>query len=813
VATESTTAAGNKFRSEISTLLQAAGFELQEEIRRKYKKIDIVARMDSVTGSRTIFIEVKKYAKPLTKDDCHRFIVEYEPFVRGRAAHESWLISASEFSPDARALVESHAGLFALTYEHLLARMMDFTRYLESISNEYQQKEIPRTYVPLACTNGSLVDEALQSWLQREDSQPLAVLAGYGKGKTTLSWRFAKQLIDDQKRSATARVPILINLGDIATEQSVEGLLGKLLASDRLVRNYNFPLFQSWNRAGRFVIILDGFDEMKHGLSVSQFKYNFSQLLQLWTPKTKLVILGRPSVFQSEEEKQYCLRGRRETSSGAAYRELGWPEFQELEIADFTAEQLSIFVDRYFPIAVQAFRSETGARFARGWTKKRIGSIKSMDNFEVRRPIHARMLCEIAADPEANTNLLTLQKLYAMFVEKLVEREYAKPGRDRRIAPIARIKFAETLAWWMWTSHGLQSVLPDEIPPDLIRSHAYEGITYDLAALRRELVAGSFFEKSNQALYFSHRSLLEYLASEHLRTINLGDFSQTDQYFTEEVPKFLLEGSSREQIDLWFADYCSRGGAIQNNFSEFFARTLTTSNRDRPPTTLAHLWCVLLNLSTGTSLPAVSDYKTIVERYIPNSTPTNVAVRQPIALCIVWLLSCSLCDDEKLSRDLAGYAVSLWLATASTISNEYIDGGKVDPVGYVRSAESIARGLAETLLTPTESAEKSSGDEKAPKGAEVVRSRKKQADAGIRIDVVHALNILTRDLAEVIDLRKYNWARTERLVDVPLLRLLKAAGELPWTNAERARRLCALRDLSPPSRDRSDPKTRRELKA
>lgn len=57
-------------------------------------------------------------------------------------------------------------------------------------------------------------------------------------------------------------------------------------------------------------IVLDGFDEMKHAMSFSEFRAQVGQFNQLITPGAKVVLLGRPSAFTTDAEHHYVLKGR-----------------------------------------------------------------------------------------------------------------------------------------------------------------------------------------------------------------------------------------------------------------------------------------------------------------------------------------------------------------------------------------------------------------------------------------------------------------------------------------------------------------------
>jgi len=155
-----------------------------------------------------------------------------------------------------------------------------------------------------------LIDEVV-AWLATEDPTPLAILGGYGAGKSS----FAKRLVTQQAAQAltdpSARRPILIKLGGLSRYSDLEGFLGAMLTSQHNVRGYNFTRFLDFNSKGRFLIVLDGFDEMKHAMSFSEFRAQVGQFNQLITPGAKVVLLGRPSAFTTDAEHHYVLNGRR----------------------------------------------------------------------------------------------------------------------------------------------------------------------------------------------------------------------------------------------------------------------------------------------------------------------------------------------------------------------------------------------------------------------------------------------------------------------------------------------------------------------
>jgi len=113
-------------------------------------------------------------------------------------------------------------------------------------------------------------------------------------------------------------------------------LIGAVLAgTNPAVQGYSFPLFAHLNAIGRFVVLLDGFDEMKHMMTFADFTANFDELNKLAVQAAKVVILGRPTAFLSDNEKLSVLRGTRQIGR-TRVRTPGAPRYVDIELQPFS---------------------------------------------------------------------------------------------------------------------------------------------------------------------------------------------------------------------------------------------------------------------------------------------------------------------------------------------------------------------------------------------------------------------------------------------------------------------------------------------
>lgn len=548
----STIERGNAFRDLIASMLESAGFFAETEIRTEYKKADVLWRREDIDGSTRYYIEAKDYSSALGLTQCREFVADYDHLVTLGKVDRAWLISKGDLSADGRAYVDSRTNLKAMTFAEFQRRLLGLDAYLQELLAAYTQERISEWYVNPHTDDGSDLEQIIRNWVEEPDAHPIAIVAGYGKGKSTfarhLSANLAREALEDPRR----RVPILVSLGDIIDEQSLEGLFGKVFTSHAGVRGYNFGLFSRLNQAGRFVVIFDGFDEMKHGMTLPRFEANILELMRLDCGKSKIVILGRDTAFQDDIEFRSIILGRQKTFSGYEVAAQGRRPFIQVGVRDFTLPEARSYVERFFPLAAQDALRGRPTALDDTWITSRTNELLSgqFDQLLIR-PVHAQMLCQIATDPEITLTGLSTHGLFDRFVHFLIDREVRKRGRDARFSHYARRRFNAALAMWLWREGGISTVSLSNVPARICRD-ASEGVAhdYDDEALRKELTAGCLVEKSGGTIYFGHRSLQEFLVAEALisewrdpSSSNV-DIHDVFRLVTPEIASFVVDAVS-----------------------------------------------------------------------------------------------------------------------------------------------------------------------------------------------------------------------------------------------------------------------------
>lgn len=347
-------------------------------------------------------------------------------------------------------------------------------------------------------------------------------------------------------------------MGEIVDEQTVDGLIGKVLASQHRVSNYHYHLFHALNDAGRLLIIFDGLDEMKHGMTLSMFEQNINNLLGLDRGNSRILLLGRDTVFRDDVEFQAIVQGRQTTAGGRVVVARGRRPLRHVTLQGFKLEEARWFVEHYFVVKATELAAANSRELNQQWVAARVRELLSGRFDELMlRPVHAQMLCEIAADPEEDLSGGSIFDLYDRFIHYLIDREVRKPGRYPNFTVPVRRKFNAAVAWWLWDKATASTTTLADVPITLCYQ-AVGDTPHDLdeVGLKRELTTGCLIEKGGQTIYFGHRSLQEFLVAEYLWSTRLledtrarrCDLGKVWALLTNVISDFLIEWLRRSDV-------------------------------------------------------------------------------------------------------------------------------------------------------------------------------------------------------------------------------------------------------------------------
>ncbi len=566
----STIEKGNSFRAVVDEILVAAGFLSQKEIRVNFKKVDVITLWlrDLIDGPTTFLIEAKDFEGTLPPSEVSDFITEYSPLVSGahKQADRAWLVSKGPISPDRRANVEAYPNLRCFTFEEFQRQIFQLDGYLRDLIAQYENSGTDEYYIKPHSIDDRDLEFTVREWLDSTNSQPMAIISGYGNGKSTfakkLSASLAREALDDKSK----RAPILVPLGEIVYEPSIDGLVSKVLSSRHRVSNYHFHLFSALNNAGRFVIIYDGFDEMKHGMTFQMFETAVTELLSLDGSHAKILILGRDTAFHGDVEFRAIILGRQITFTGREVQARKRRPLTPVELRQFTLSEAKEYIAKYFAFLIRQERTSNGGTIDDQWIEERVGRLTGGDfDHLIQKPVHAQMLTEIATQQETNLTSLSKYDLYDTFVHYLLDREVRKANRHSAFDRNIRRRFNAAFAWWLWERGSASTTTLGDVPNDLCEEAAREvDHEFDPVGLKRELIAGCLVEKGGGTIFFGHRSIQEFLSAEYLID---SDLLYRSSWGRGEIGKVISKINS-EIID-FISDRMSSSPALQDKASQW----------------------------------------------------------------------------------------------------------------------------------------------------------------------------------------------------------------------------------------------------
>lgn len=476
---------GSPLRNQAAGYLQAIHGNADVEKRVAGKKVDIVCMVDDYDRQVPLLVECKDYGTRLTREQVARILADYSDVLTDEPTGTLLIVTRNGLATDAGTLLSRNRQARHLTIWELEDRVLGLTEYVRAQASAFDDEGLRHYYVP-ARSRAALYDDAqrrslsdqpealferVQAWLAENRPPPLAILGGYGAGKTSISKRLLADQADKALSDPGARRPILIRLGNVTRASGLDALLGAMFTREHVVRGYSYQRFLDLNERGRLLIVLDGFDEMKHAMSWTDFRNELSELNTLNAGDSRVLLLGRPSAFTSDDEHIEVLRGRRRWAGGGHRRLPDWPKFREYDLEPFSPAERADFVERYLDYHARIASTTTGGRSPADRARE-VNSIADEEPDVFGKPVHARILVELALDPSIDLSALaanvTRWTLYTEFFLSLAEREASKPAR-RPIEPEARLTFLRSVALWLWRSRdGSTSFKVDDLPADLI---------------------------------------------------------------------------------------------------------------------------------------------------------------------------------------------------------------------------------------------------------------------------------------------------------------------------------------------------------
>ncbi|MCK5739479.1 hypothetical protein KAH55_09870, partial [bacterium] len=204
---------------------------------------------------------------------------------------DDYLIIVPHLFNDSQAKLLRQSKIELTTLDEFVNGLLDIENHKISIVEQYENEAICRNYIQLKChrretpQGATELSNFFQDWIQNKTINQLALLGDFGTGKTEFCRRIEWQFLKAYEASNPSRIPVVIKLRDhkgLKLRQMIDSVM-----NDMGLKKIDYQAFRTLNRLGRFVILIDGFDEMDTYASLIEMKKNFRILCELVEGESK----------------------------------------------------------------------------------------------------------------------------------------------------------------------------------------------------------------------------------------------------------------------------------------------------------------------------------------------------------------------------------------------------------------------------------------------------------------------------------------------------------------------------------------------
>jgi SpoVK/Ycf46/Vps4 family AAA+-type ATPase len=352
-----------------------------------------------------------------------------------------------------------------------------------------------------------------------EPNQRLLIWGGPGAGKTTLLKYLAIQMLETAESLDEKTIPIFVSLKTVGDEQERSTLINIVEQEFLLCSSQSQELVHNLLKEGRCTILLDGLDEVAD-VRFNQVVREIENFIKMF-PNNRFIITCRLGACDYIFEN-----------------------FVEVEIAEFSKNQIELFVDKWFS-------SRHASTIEREFLNKldKNASIKEL----ARNPLLLTLLClvfeEQASFPRNRyalfddaANILlrrwdNSRRIERRSINRINLSQQRKVNLLGKIAHIAFTQEPKKYLWWKWE---LEEIIRDFIQN--IFGSDPKTIEFDSQEILKTIQSdyGLLIEQAKEIYSFSHLTFQEYFIAQYIVE------SRDSKILEESVDKYLTDRQWRE---------------------------------------------------------------------------------------------------------------------------------------------------------------------------------------------------------------------------------------------------------------------------
>lgn len=298
----------------VAAIYKLLGYEVTANINLNGQQTDLLCEKLIPGAGRTVLYVECKYTddeeqNTVSKDVVTQFIANFRVLKDKNGWATGVMVSNKKFSQYAQSAAQPHRDIVLKTLDDLYADLFQIQAYLHSCIQEYEADEGFADYIPLKAVNArpglstqpQLLKELFYLWLNEADNNQLCLLGDFGTGKTTFLRHIHHECCKKFLSGDSVRMPLFVQLRDYFDVSDGKELIERFFSLE-LATRVPQRVFDEFNRAGRFLLLLDGFDEMGVTSDSESRRRSYLKLNQLIRADSKLVITCRPAYFVTHKE-------------------------------------------------------------------------------------------------------------------------------------------------------------------------------------------------------------------------------------------------------------------------------------------------------------------------------------------------------------------------------------------------------------------------------------------------------------------------------------------------------------------------------
>ncbi|MFC4634078.1 NACHT domain-containing protein [Dokdonia ponticola] len=340
----------------------------------------------------------------------------------------------------------------------------------------------------------------LKRHINYSSSQVLVLVGDYGAGKTTMIRRLMRILAEEKLNNnddPTFRIPLYITLKDYNKAPDIQSLIRLFLQNNVEVNSLSSRTFKKLNEEGRFVLLLDAFDEMLTRVTKADRRRCFNEISELVNQNSKVILTGRPSYFNDYKELKDNLKIMRRID----------PRIKKGFITNYEINCLQLLDEEQ----VELLLKKTSPKDFENIFNLIVSKPNLMDL--ARRPVITAMMADSGEElKKLKKQEVTVRDIYEIYTNKWVRREEDKGAFRILIHAHHKSTFVRYLAMQMYIS-GVMSIhytQLDESVSDYFKLKTFEEMDH----FSHDIRTCSFLSRTDDGHYFFiHKSFMEYFVA------------------------------------------------------------------------------------------------------------------------------------------------------------------------------------------------------------------------------------------------------------------------------------------------------------